>query len=88
MLPKFLRHVRLSKHDTEKYTDLMSGWGKTFHHMKQIKLQKTHPQQIAEIEKMMVFELENERRLLILTRLLGRYKELVCADLHQQLFDA
>jgi hypothetical protein len=84
-VPKFLRHVRLSKADETRFADIMSGWGKTFHHMKQIKQQPSNAQ-VTELEKMLVFELMHERRLLILTRLLGRYKITLGADLHNQLF--
>jgi hypothetical protein len=85
-MPLFLRHVRLGDKDNKQLEQVMSGWGKIFHRMAELKAAPL-PEQRTALEKMLVYELEHDRRLVIMTRLLGRYKVTLNNQLHQQMFE-
>jgi hypothetical protein len=83
-VPYFLKHVeRQGKAQQTRIAPLMKNWMVTHGYIKSLQPDTAG---LAELERLMIFELSNQRRLHMVMRLWGRYTALRKQLEEQQLF--
>lgn len=83
-LPQFLRDVKLKQDDAARLSEVMRNWLTIHAH---IRRQSPTPEGVEELRKMLVYELEGQRRLHILTRLRSRFNSLRIKNEDRQLLE-